>query len=109
MEEITCIYVVYCKDDSGINILNKAYKSKFNAYKYAVDKITTLLNLISEDFKKSENKILPIGAQVIYTLYNMKKGNYYDQYDYFKANYMKFFQHVARKPVMFYVSALELI
>lgn len=110
MEEVTHIYAIYCKDDSGVTILKKAYKSKTQAYSYAVNKIKTLLNIINEDFKQnSENRILPVGAQVIYTLFNMKEGYDIDQYEYFKENYIKFFQYTARKPVMFYVSTLQLI
>jgi hypothetical protein len=110
MEEVTHIYAIYCKDESGITILKKAYKSKVQAYTYALNKIRTLLNIINEDYKhNSESRILPVGAQVIYTLFQMKNGNDIDQYEYFKENYVKFFQHVARKPVMFYVSTLELI
>jgi hypothetical protein len=108
-EEITHIYAVYCKDESGINLLKKAYKSKSIAYKYVMNKITTLLNIIDEEFKQnSQHHILPVGAQVIYTLYKMKEGNYIEQYEYFKENHIKFFQYTARKPIMFYVSTLEL-
>lgn len=104
------IYAVYCKDESGITLLKKAYKSKSSAYKYVVNKITTLLSIIDENFKKnSTNHILPVGAQVIYTLYKMKQDNYIEQYQYFEENHIKFFKHVARNPIMFYVSILELI
>lgn len=109
MEEVTNVYAVYCKDENGVTILKKAYKAKLKAYQYAVNKITTLLNIIDNDYKQnSENRILPVGAQVIYTLYKMKDGNVFDQYEYFKENCVKFFQHTARKPVMFYVCTLEL-
>lgn len=109
MEEITNLYAVYCKDENGVTILKKAYKAKLRAYKYVINKITTLLNIIDEDYRKnSEHNILPVGAQVIYTLYKMKEGNVFDQYEYFKENHVKFFQHTARKPVMFYVCTLEL-
>lgn len=108
-EEITHIYAVYCKDESGITLLKKAYKSKSIAYKYVMNKITTLLNIIDVEFKQnSQHSILPVGAQVIYTLYKMKEGNYIEQYEYFKENHIKFFQYIARKPIMFYVSTLEL-
>lgn len=110
MEELTHIYTVYCKDENGITILNKAYKSKERAYKYVINKITTLLNIINDDYiKNSENHILPISAQLIYTLFKMKEGDDILQYEYFKEHHSKFFQYVARKPVMFYVSKLELI
>jgi hypothetical protein len=109
-EEITHIYAVYCKDYSGITILKKAYKSKSQAYTYVVNKITTLLNIIDEEFKnESKNHVLPVGAQVIYTLYKMKNGDDILQYLYFKENYVKFFQYVAKPPVMFFVSTLDLI
>jgi hypothetical protein len=110
MEEITHIYAIYCKDESGVTLLKKAYKSKSQAYSYAVNKITTLVNIINEDYKKnSETHILPISAQVIYTIFMMKSGNDLEQYEYFKENYVKFFKYVSHKPVMFYVSTLELI
>lgn len=109
MEEITNVYVVFCKDEKGITILKKAYKSKIAAYTYAVSKITTLLNIIDNEFKQSDKNILPIGAQVIFTLYKMKEGNTLEQYEYFKENHKKFFQHVARHPIMFFVSTLDLI
>lgn len=109
MEEITHVYAVYCKDDKGVTILKRAYKSKHKAYEYAVNKITTLLNIIDQDYKQNgQHRILPVGAQVIYTLYQMKNGNVYEQYEYFKENHVKYFQHVARIPVMFYVCTLEL-
>ena len=108
IEEITNIYAVYCKDTNGVTILKKAYKSKYKAYKYAITKITTLLNIIDEEFK-AEKKMLPVGAQVIFTLLKMKEGNDIEQYEYFKENYVKFFQHVARPSVMFFVCTLELI
>jgi len=108
--EVTEIYAVYCKDNSGINILKKAYKSKSQAYTYAINKITMLLNIIDEEFKHdSQHNILPVGAQVIYTLYKMKNGDDISQYLYFKDNYVKFFQYVAKPPVMFFVTALQLI
>jgi len=103
------IYCVYCKDDNGITILKKAYKSKLAAYTYAITKITTLLNIISNEFKQSPTKILPTNAQVIYTLFNLKDGNYIEQYNYFKENYIKFFQYVAKPPIMFFVCTLQLI
>lgn len=110
MEHVTHIYAVYCKDESGITILKKAYKSKAQAYRYVINKIKTLLNIINEDFKQnSESRILPVGAQVVYTVFHMKEGNDIDQYEYFKENYVKFFQYAARKPVMFFVSTLELV
>jgi hypothetical protein len=109
MEEVTNIYAVFCKDQNGITILKKAYKSKLAAYTYAVSKITTLLNIIDTEFKNSDKHILPVGAQVIFTLYKMKDGNVFEQYEYFKENHQKFFQHVARHPIMFFVSILELI
>jgi len=110
IEEITCIYSVYCKDENGITLLKKAYKSKLDACRYATNKITTLLNIIYNDFKNnSEYNILPVGAQSIYTLYNMKKGNEIEQYEYFKDHHLIFFEYVQRKPIMFYVSTLELI
>jgi hypothetical protein len=109
-EEINQIYAVYCKDNSGITILKKAYKSKSSAYKYVVNKITTLLNIIDEEFKQtSEHHILPLGAQIIYTLYKMKDSDYVDQYEYFKENHVKFFQYTAKNPIMFYVSTLDLM
>jgi hypothetical protein len=101
------IYCVYCKDDNGITILKKAYKSKLAAYNYAITKITTLLNIINNEFKQT--KPLPVNAQVIYTLFNMKHGDYIDQYEYFKQHYIKFFQFVAKPPVMFFVCKLQLI
>jgi hypothetical protein len=110
MQGVTQIYAIFCKDESGITILNKAYKTKSQAYKYAVNKITSLLNIINEDFvNNSENHILPMGAQIIYTLYNMKNGNDISQYEYFNENHIKFFKHIKRHPIMFYVSTLELI
>ena len=109
MEEITHIYVIYCKDENGITILKKAYKSKFEAYKYAISKITTLLNIIDTEFKNSEKRVLPFPSQAILTLYKMKEGNHIDQYDYFKENYTKFFHYIGKNPIMFFVSTLELI
>lgn len=109
MEEITNIYAVYCKDENGITILKKAYKSKLEAYKYVISKITTLLNIIDTEFKSSEKRILPVGAQVIFTLYKMKEGNYMEQYEYFKDNYTNFFRYVGKPPIMFFVSPLQLV
>lgn len=110
MEDIANIYVVYCKDENGITILKKAYKSEEKAYAYAVSKITTLLNIIDKEFKDdSVNHILPVGAQVIFTLYKIKDGDTLSQYEYFKENHKKFFQYVVRHPIMFYVSKLDLI
>jgi hypothetical protein len=109
MEEITNIYVVFCKDENGVNILKKAYKSKYEAYKYANSKITTLLNIIDDEFKHSDKHILPVGAQVIFTLYKMKDGSCMEQYEYFKENYKNFFRHVGKPPIMFLVSTLDLI
>lgn len=109
IQDIKHIYAVYCKDNSGINILKKAYKSKSQAYTYVINKINTLLNIIDEEFKQiSKHNVLPVGAQVIYTLYKMKQGNDLEQYEYFKDNHIKFFQYTARQPIMFYVSKLDL-
>lgn len=109
INEIKHIYAVYCKDNSGITLLKKAYKSKSNAYKYVINKITTLLNIIDEEFRQaSKHNMLPVGAQVIYTLYKMKQDNDLEQYEYFKDNHIKFFQYTARQPIMFYVSKLDL-
>jgi hypothetical protein len=108
-ERINHIYAVYCKDESGIHLLKTAYNSKSIAYEYVVNKITTLLNIIDEEFKQnSQSHMLPIGAHVIYTLYKMKTGNHIEQYEYFKENHIKFFNYTDRKPIMFYVSTLEL-
>lgn len=109
MEEITNIYAVYCKDENGITILKKAYKSRLDAYKYVISKIITLLNIIDTEFKSSENRILPVGAQVIFTLFHMKDGSYIEQYDYFKDNYKNFFRYVGKPAIMFFVSPLQLV
>ena len=104
------IYVVYCKDDNGITILKKAYTSKSQAYQYVINKITQLLDIIVTDFKQhSKYKILPLGAQSIYHLYQTKEHDYIEQYEYFKENHIKFFQYVAKSPIMFYISPLQLI
>ena len=99
------IYVVYSKDENGITILKKAYTSELQAYEYIINKITKLLDIIKQNTK---HNILPIGAQVIYTLYH-SKHTYIEQYEYFKEHHIKFFQHVAKQPVMFYIIPLQLI
>jgi hypothetical protein len=109
MEEITNIYAVYCKDENGITILKKAYKSRLDAYKYVISKITTLLNIIDTEFRASDKRILPVGAQVIFTVYKMKEGSYIEQYEYFTENYKNFFRHVGKPPIMFFVSPLQLV
>jgi len=103
------VYCVYCKDNSGITILKKAYINESDAYTYVIKKITTLLDIINEEFKHTRNKILPVNAQVIYTLFKLKSGNDIEQYNYFKDNHVKFFQYVTKPPVMFFVCPLQLI
>lgn len=106
------IYIVYCLDNqiqnNGVTILKKAFKIEQNAYDYALQKISKLLDIISNEYKQSDNKILPVGAQVIYTLFQMKQGNGNEQYEYFKDNYKMFFKYILRDPIMFYVSKLQL-
>ena len=103
------IYSIYCKDESGITILKKAYKSKLAAYTYAITKITTLLNIINDEFKQTNTRTLPTNAQIIYTLFKLKDGDFIEQYNYFKEHYIKFFQYVAKPPIMFFVCTLQLI
>ena len=106
--EIEKIYTVYCKDTSGITLLKKAFRLEYKAYEYAILKITTLLNIINEEYKLSPAKTLPTTAQSIFVLYNMKY-DHREKYDYFKENHIRFFRYVMREPIMFYVSQLQLI
>lgn len=101
------IYTVYSKDNDGIKLLKKAFYSKNKAYEYALNKIITILNIINEEFKDTENKTLPLGAQVIYVLFNNMYG--LEKYNYFKDNHIKFFRHVLKDPIMFYVAELNIV
>jgi hypothetical protein len=103
----TFIYIIYSKDNKGIKILNKAFYHEKKAYDYVLNKIKTLLNIINDEFKERPNRTLPLGAQVIYVIFQQKYG--IDQYDYFKENYIKYFQYVCKEPLMFFVSKLNII
>lgn len=103
------IYTVYSKDNNGIKLLNKAFVSKQKAYEYALNKIKTLLNIINDEFKETNNGTLPLAAQVIYVLFKQKEYSTFEQYNYFKENYKAFFRHTLKEPIMFFVSELHLI
>ena len=111
-EKIVCknykeyIYTVYSKDDSGIKLLNKAFKSKEKAYEYALNKVKKLLDIINDEFKYA---ILPIPAQLIYVLFKQKEFSIFKQYEYFRQNYIDFFKHILKEPIMFFVSELQLV
>lgn len=103
------VYTVYCKHNLQITLLNKAFKSEITAYQYALIKIKQLLSIINEEFKESVNGILPLGAQVIYFLFQQKSYDDIEQYEYFKENYKDFFKYILREPTMFFISRLEII
>lgn len=99
------IFTVYCRDLSGVTLLNKAFKCKEYAYMYAVTKITNLLEIINLEYKDC---IMPLRATVIFANYK-SKHNDIEKYNYFKDNYKNFFNLVLRDPIMFFVSVLLLI
>lgn len=103
------VFTVYCDHHSQITLLNKAFTSELNAYEYALTKIKKLLSIICTEFKNTPNGTLPLGAQVIYVLFEQKEYNVFEQYDYFMDNYIKFFQYVIKEPTMFFISRLEII
>lgn len=103
------IYTVYSKDINGITLLNKAFNKKENAYNYAVIKILQLLDIIASEFKdNSPNRITPISATIIHVNFRMK-NDIIEKYDYFKENYLEYFNSVKRSPILFFVSTLELL
>lgn len=118
VDKLEKIYIVFCKtmDDNGsniehINLLNKAFVSKDQAYEYAVLKITKMLNNINEEYKTGEyNKqcILPLHAISIYVLYT-QKYDIIEKYEYFLSEYIKFFNGISFPPTMFYVSEHNVI
>lgn len=110
------IYTIFSKiidnennENIRFNLLKKAFRSRSLACEYAVSKITTMLNEISNDYKQNdERRILPIHATLIYTLYNMK-GDDIEKYEYFLAEYNKFFHGISFPKTMFFVSEHKLI
>lgn len=101
------VFTVYCKDSDGVTLLNKAFKDKGKAERYALQKITTLLSIINDEYRNSAACTLPIGAQFIYIMFLKQSEN--EQYDYFKEHHKQFFRHVLREPIMFFVAQLELV
>lgn len=114
LNEIDHVFTVYSKEIIQDNVkyvfLKKAFKQKELAYEYTVSKITSLLDNINDEFKtkKEYYNVLPIGAQLIYTMYNNLKNNY-DKYNYYKQNYIQFFRYVLKTPIIFCVSEHNLI
>lgn len=114
LNEINHVFTVYSKEIIQDNVkyvfLKKAFKQKELAYEYTVSKITSLLDNINDEFKtkKEYYNVLPIGAQLIYTMYNNLKNNY-DKYNYYKQNYIQFFRYVLKTPIIFCVSEHNLI
>lgn len=108
------IYTVFSRTTSNenfssFNLLKRAFKTKTSAYEYAVYKISSMLNEISNDYKQnSKCHTLPIHASVIYTLYNMKHCNI-EKYEYFLAEYNSFFHGVNFDKTMFFVSEHKLV
>lgn len=102
------IYSVICKNEGNVSVLKTIFKNKPDAIDYAVKKIDTLLQIISDEYKESDTRILPIHSQMIYTMYLMK-GVKLDKYEYFIENYKAFYRGIAKKPVMFFISEHLLI
>lgn len=113
-ENLDNIYTVFSKTTDNENVphftlLKKAFRSRSSACEYAVSKITSMLNEISNDYKlNSEQRILPIHATVIFTVYNMKNCDE-DKYEYFLAEYTKFFHGISFPKTMFFVSEHKLV
>jgi hypothetical protein len=113
-ENLDNVYTVFSKTTDNENIphftlLKKAFRSRSSACEYAVSKITCMLNEISNDYKlNSEHRILPIHATVIFTLYN-NKHDAIEKYEYFLAEYTKFFHGISYPKTMFFVSEHKLI
>lgn len=112
-ENLDNVYTVFSKTTDNENVphftlLKKAFKTKFSACEYAVSKITSMLNEISNDYNiNDELRILPLHATVIYTLYN----NIYDpieKYEYFLVEHNKFFHGISFPKTMFFVSEHKL-
>lgn len=110
------IYTIFSKiidnennKNTRFNLLKKAFRSRSLACEYAVSKITTMLNEISNDYKQNdERRILPLHATVIFTIYNMKNCDI-DKYEYFLAEYKNFFHGISFPTTMFFVSEHKLI
>lgn len=108
------VYTIFSKTIDNENIphftlLKKAFKSRSSACEYAVSKITTMLNVISNDYKQNTRQcILPIHANVIYTVYNMK-FNDIDKYEYFLEEHTRFFHGISFNKTMFFVSEHKLV
>lgn len=102
---IYTIYMKYIKDDvSQIKLLKKAFKEKTKAIEYIVKKINEMLKEISNDYKlNNENKILPIKANVIYTIYE-NKVDLIEKYEYFLSEYKNFFNYISGLETMFFIS-----
>lgn len=113
-EYLDNVYTVFSKTTDNENIphftlLKKAFRSRSSAYEYAVCKITTMLNEISNDYKQNNQQhILPLHAIVIFTMYNMKSCNI-DKYEYFLGEYTKFFHGISFPKTMFFVSEHKLV
>jgi hypothetical protein len=113
-ENMNTVYTIFSKtidseDKPQFTLLKKAFRTKHTACEYAVSKITTMLNEISNDYKQNdERRILPLHATLIYTLYNMK-GDDIEKYEYFLAEYNKFFHGISFPKTMFFVSEHKLI
>jgi len=113
-ENLDNIYIVFSKTTDNENIphftlLKKAFRTKSSACEYAVSKITTMLNEISNDYKlNDERRILPLHAILIFTLYN-NRHDHIDKYEYFLAEYKKFFHGISFPETMFFVSEHKLI
>lgn len=112
-ENMDKIYTIYRKtienENTDFTLLKKAFKTKELACEYAVSKITTMLNEISNDYKlNDERRILPLHAIVIFTLYN-NKYDPIDKYEYFLTEYKKFFHGISFPTTMFFVSEHKLI
>lgn len=110
------IYTIFSKiidnennENIRFNLLKKAFRSRSLACEYAVSKITTMLNEISNDYKQNDElRILPLHATVIFTIYNMKNCDI-DKYEYFLAEYKNFFHGISFPTTMFFVSEHKLI
>jgi hypothetical protein len=113
-ENMDTVYTIFSKTTDNENIphftlLKKAFRTRNSACEYAISKITTMLNEINNDYKQNdERRILPIHATLIYTLYNMK-GDDVEKYEYFLAEYKKFFHGISFPETMFFVSEHKLI
>jgi hypothetical protein len=101
------IYTVSCKDSDGLTVLKSVFKNKNDAIHYTVQKLDSLLKIISDEYKDSEERILPMHSSFIYTMYNMKPSD--EKYEYFLENYKQFYRGISRNPIMFFVSEHTLI